>query len=132
MSVAQLVELLVVVQAVAGSNPVAHPSLSSGIRRIRAEPRAPIAHQSIRVKRAFGRRPTASAWELVAVSAALACLALSALVADLEQAAELAAASRLVEGFRRFADDAGMEVVGPPLVRSHPIAQPTVPSAERA
>jgi quercetin dioxygenase-like cupin family protein len=31
------------------------------------------------------------------------------------QAAELPAASRLVEGFRRFAGDAGIEVVGPPL-----------------
>jgi quercetin dioxygenase-like cupin family protein len=32
-----------------------------------------------------------------------------------EQAAELPAASRLAEGFRRFAGDAGIEVVGPPL-----------------
>ena len=39
-----------------------------------------------------------------------------------EQAAELPPASRLVEGFRRFAGDAGMEVVGPPLAQSHPLA----------
>lgn len=40
-----------------------------------------------------------------------------------EQAAELPAASRLVEGFRTFAGDAGVEVVGPPLAQSHPTAR---------
>jgi quercetin dioxygenase-like cupin family protein len=38
-----------------------------------------------------------------------------------ERAAELPAASRLGEGFRRFAGDAGMDVVGPPLAQSHPV-----------
>jgi hypothetical protein len=34
-----------------------------------------------------------------------------------QQAAELPPASRLVEGFRRFAGDAGIEVIGPPLAQ---------------
>lgn len=49
-----------------------------------------------------------------------------------EQAAELPAASRLVEGFRRFAGDAGLEVVGPPLAQSHPMPQPAVPTRKLA
>jgi quercetin dioxygenase-like cupin family protein len=43
-----------------------------------------------------------------------------------EQTAQLPAASRVVEGFRRFAGDAGIGVVGPPLAQSHPITQASV------
>lgn len=39
-----------------------------------------------------------------------------------ERGAELPDDSRLAEAFSRFASDAGMEVVGPPLGKSHPAA----------
>lgn len=38
-----------------------------------------------------------------------------------ERSAELAADTRLAESFGRFASDAGMEVLGPPLAQSHPV-----------
>jgi quercetin dioxygenase-like cupin family protein len=49
-----------------------------------------------------------------------------------ERAAELPAETRLAEGFGRFAADAGIEVLGPPLAQPHPIAQATVPSGKSA
>ena len=39
-----------------------------------------------------------------------------------ERSDELAAETRLADGFARFAADAGMQVLGPPLARSHPSA----------
>jgi quercetin dioxygenase-like cupin family protein len=38
-----------------------------------------------------------------------------------ERSAELQPETRLVEAFERFAADAGMQVVGPPLALSHPL-----------
>jgi quercetin dioxygenase-like cupin family protein len=38
-----------------------------------------------------------------------------------ERAAGLSAATRLEDAFGRFAADAGMEILGPPLARSHPV-----------
>jgi quercetin dioxygenase-like cupin family protein len=39
-----------------------------------------------------------------------------------ERAAELSDETRMAEGFGRFAEDAGMEIVGPPLAQTHPHA----------
>jgi quercetin dioxygenase-like cupin family protein len=39
-----------------------------------------------------------------------------------ERSGELQAETRLVDAFERFAVDAGMQVIGPPLAHSHPVA----------
>jgi hypothetical protein len=44
-----------------------------------------------------------------------------------ERSAELPSETRLVEAFERFAADAGMQVVGPPLALSHPSPHPPEP-----
>ena len=49
-----------------------------------------------------------------------------------ERAAELPAQTRLADGFGRFAADAGIEVLGPPLAQPPSIAQATVPPGKRA
>ena len=47
-----------------------------------------------------------------------------------ERSAELEPEGRLVEAFKRLAGDAGMQVVGPPLAHSHPLARAARPNSQ--
>lgn len=73
---------------------------------------------------AFLPRGVPHAWQNVGETPARLFVLLTPAAAGLEKfferAAEVPEETRTSEAFRRFAEDAGMVVLGPPLARSHP------------